>query len=60
MGEHFADAVIGKEALAFSPAKSVCNMRLLVALLQPSAACLYYNNGNFPNTSVKFRLTCIN
>jgi hypothetical protein len=60
MVEHFADAVMGNEALSFSPAKSVCNMRLLVALLQPSAACLYYNNENFPNTSVRTRLTCIN
>ena len=34
MVEHFADAVMKKEALAFSLAESVCNMRVLDALAE--------------------------
>jgi predicted dehydrogenase len=34
MVEHFADAEMDKEALAFSPAESVCNMRVLDALAE--------------------------
>ncbi len=34
MVEHFADAVMEKEALAFSPAESVCNMRVLDTLAE--------------------------
>jgi predicted dehydrogenase len=34
MVEHFADAVLGKEALSFSPAESVCNMQVLDALAE--------------------------
>jgi len=32
MVEHFAEAVMGKKALAFSPAESICNMQVLDAL----------------------------
>lgn len=32
MVEHFADAVMGKEALVFAPAESICNMQVLDAL----------------------------
>ena len=34
MVEHFADAVIGKQALAFPPTESVYNMRVLDALAE--------------------------
>ena len=34
MVEHFADAVMEREILAFSPADSVCNMQVLDALAE--------------------------